>query len=254
MDFNYTYNNHDFTGGLQFETSDVKNGFQRFGAGYYLFNSWDDFKNGAKATNYALTYPLTADGSQAFPGFKFNQWSLYVQDQFTVNDKLKLTGGIRLELPGYPNVNEVKEHPLISALTFADGLKLNTGALPKTKVMVSPRFGFNYDIMGDRSLMLRGGTGIFTGRIPFVWIVSQSGDSGMLQASITKSGADVPAFSPDIKANYPATIADPTTQISSSSISVMDPNLKFPSTWKSSIAVDYKLPFGVVGTLEAIYN
>jgi hypothetical protein len=120
--------------------------------------------------------------------------------------------------------------------------------------MVSPRFGFNYDIMGDRSLMLRGGTGIFTGRIPFVWIVSQSGDSGMLQASITKSGADVPAFSPDIKANYPATIADPTTQISSSSISVMDPNLKFPSTWKSSIAVDYKLPFGVVGTLEAIYN
>jgi outer membrane receptor for ferrienterochelin and colicin len=133
MDFNYTYNNHDFTGGLQFETSDVKNGFQRFGAGYYLFNSWDDFKNGAKATNYALTYPLTADGSQAFPGFKFNQWSLYVQDQFTVNDKLKLTGGIRLELPGYPNVNEVKEHPLISALTFADGLKLNTGALPKRK-------------------------------------------------------------------------------------------------------------------------
>jgi len=254
LDGNYTYNNHDFTFGAQFETSDVMNGFQRFGAGYYLFNSWDDFKSGAKATNYALTYPLTADGSQAFPRFKFNQWSLYIQDQFTVNDKLKLTGGLRLELPGYPNVTEVKEHPLISALTFADGLKVNTGVLPKTKVMLSPRFGFNYDVMGDRSLMLRGGTGIFTGRIPFVWIVSQSGDSGMLQALVNASGNDVPEFSPDIKANYPKAIADPTKSISSTSISVMDPNLKFPSTWKSSLAVDYKLPFGLVGTLEAIYN
>ncbi|MGJ1262620.1 TonB-dependent receptor [Sphingobacterium spiritivorum] len=253
-DVNYTYNNHDFTAGIQFETSDVKNGFQRFGAGYYLFNSWDDFKNGARAANYALTYPLTPDGSQAFPRFKFNQWSLYLQDQFTVNDKLKLTGGIRFELPGYPDVSEIKDHPLISALTFADGLKINTGVLPKTKVMVSPRFGFNYDVMGDRSLMLRGGTGIFTGRIPFVWIVSQSGDSGMLQASIIRTGNQVPDFSPDIKANYPAAIADPTSQISSSSISVMDPNLKFPSTWKSSLAVDYKLPFGVIGTLEGIYN
>lgn len=253
-DLDYSINNHNFTAGLQFENSDVKNGFQRFGAGYYLFNSWDDFKNGAKATNYALTYPLTADGSQAFPGFKFNQWSLYFQDQYTVNEKLKLTGGLRFELPGYPDVSQVKEHPLISALTFADGLKINTGVLPKTKIMVSPRFGFNYDVLGDRSLMLRGGTGVFTGRIPFVWIVSQSGDSGMLQASITKSGQDVPNFSPDIKANYPATIADPTTSISSSGISVMDPNLKFPSTWKSSLAFDYKLPFGVVGTLEAIYN
>jgi hypothetical protein len=253
-DVDYTVDNHNFTAGLQFENSNVKNGFQRFGAGYYLFNSWDDFKNGAKATNYALTYPLTADGSQAFPGFKFNQWSLYFQDQYTVNEKLKLTGGLRFELPGYPDVSQVKEHPLISALTFADGLKINTGVLPKTKIMVSPRFGFNYDVLGDRSLMLRGGTGVFTGRIPFVWIVSQSGDSGMLQASITKSGQDVPNFSPDIKANYPAAIADPTTSISSSSISVMDPNLKFPSTWKSSLAFDYKLPFGVVGTLEAIYN
>ncbi|MEN5378533.1 TonB-dependent receptor [Sphingobacterium kitahiroshimense] len=253
-DLNYSLNNHDFTAGLQFESSDVKNGFQRFGAGYYLFNSWDDFKNGVKASNYALTYPLTSDGSQAFPGFKFNQWSLYVQDQFTVNDKLKLTGGLRFELPGYPDVSQVKEHPLISALTFDDGLKVNTGVLPKTKVMISPRFGFNYDMLGDRSLMLRGGTGVFTGRIPFVWIVSQSGDSGMLQASVTKSGNDVPDFSPDIKANYPSTIADPTTSISSSNISVMDPNLKFPSTWKSSLAVDYKLPFGLVGTLEGIYN
>ncbi|WP_312349732.1 TonB-dependent receptor, partial [Sphingobacterium multivorum] len=89
-DANYTLNDHYFTGGLQFETSRTVNGFQRFGAGYYMYNSWQDFIGGKPAVNYALTYPLTADGSQAMPSFKFNQWSLYLQDQFTVNEKLKL--------------------------------------------------------------------------------------------------------------------------------------------------------------------
>ncbi|WGQ14645.1 TonB-dependent receptor [Sphingobacterium faecium] len=254
-DLNYTYNNHDFTAGLQFETSNTKNGFQRFGAGYYMFNSWDDFKNGAKPVNYALTYPLTADGSQAFPSFKFNQYSLYLQDQFTVNEKLKITGGIRFELPSYPDVSEMKTHPLVADLTFENGLKLNTGAMPKTKIMISPRLGFNYDVLGDRSLMLRGGTGVFTGRIPFVWIVAQSGDAGMLQSTITRSVGDpnMPSFSPDIKANYPSNIPQAGTFIPSS-VSAMDVNLKFPSTWKSSLALDYKLPWNIVGTLEAIYN
>ncbi|WP_286768242.1 MULTISPECIES: TonB-dependent receptor [Sphingobacterium] len=254
-DANYTLNDHYFTGGLQFETSRTVNGFQRFGAGYYMYNSWQDFIGGKPAVNYALTYPLTADGSQAMPSFKFNQWSLYLQDQFTVNEKLKLTGGVRLELPTYPDVSEMKTHPLLQSLEFANGLHLNTGAMPKTRVMVSPRFGFNYDVNGDRSFIVRGGTGVFTGRIPFVWIVAQSGDSGMLQYTKTYAAGDanMPSFSPDIKANYPATPDAAGTSLPGN-MSAMDVNLKFPSTWKSSVAVDYKLPWGVVGTVEAIYN
>ncbi|MVZ62006.1 TonB-dependent receptor [Sphingobacterium humi] len=252
-DGNYTYGKHDFTYGLQYETSTTKNGFQRFGAGYYLFNSWDDFVNGNKAANYVLTYPLTADGSQAFPSFRFDQASFFLQDQFNVNSKLKLSGGIRFELPIYPNVEEMKTHPLVEKLQFANGLTLNTGAMPKTRVMVSPRVGFNYDAFGDRSLIVRGGTGVFTGRIPYVWIVAQSGDAGMLQATTVKTGADVPNFSPDIKANYPADKPEAGTFIPSN-ISAMDNNLKFPSTWKSSLALDYSLPFGIQATVEAIYN
>src|SRR5690606_34525367 len=86
-DLNYTLNDHYFTGGLQFETSRTRNGFQRFGAGYYMFNSWEDFKTGKPAVNYALTYPLTADGSQAMPSFKCNQWSLCLQGQFTADER-----------------------------------------------------------------------------------------------------------------------------------------------------------------------
>lgn len=254
-DANYTLNDHYFTAGLQYETSRTKNGFQRFGTGYYMFNSWDDFKAGKPAINYALTYPLTADGSQAYPSFKFAQYSLYLQDQYTVNEKLKLTAGVRLELPTYPDVSEMKTHPLLQSLDFANGLNLNTGAMPKSRVMVSPRFGFNYDVRGDRSFIVRGGTGIFTGRIPYVWIVAQSGDAGMLQFTKTYQvgDANMPAFSPDIKANYPANPDAPGTTLPGN-MSAMDVNLKFPSTWKSSLAVDYKLPWGLVGTVEAIYN
>ncbi|AIM37295.1 TonB-dependent receptor [Sphingobacterium sp. ML3W] len=254
-DLNYTYNQHYFTGGLQFETSRTMNGFQRFGTGYYMFNTWEDFTSGAKPINYALTYPLTADGSQAFPSFKFNQYSIYLQDQFTVNEKFKITGGIRFELPTYPDVSEMKTHPILEGLEFANGLHLNTGAMPKTKVMISPRLGFNYDMFGDRSLILRGGTGVFTGRIPFAWIVAQSGDAGMLQSTVTYAAGDpnMPNFSPDIKANYPSTLPQAGTFLPGN-VSAMDADLKFPSTWKSSLAVDYRLPWNIIGTVEAIYN
>ncbi|SKB90927.1 Carboxypeptidase regulatory-like domain-containing protein [Sphingobacterium nematocida] len=252
-DGNYTLGKHDFTYGAQYETSITKNGFQRFGAGYYLFNSWDDFVNGNKPANYVLTYPLTEDGSQAFPSFRFDQYSFFLQDQYTVNSKLKFMGGIRFELPTYPNVDEMKTHPLVADLTFANGLKLNTGAMPKSQLLISPRIGFNYDAMGDRSLIFRGGTGIFTGRIPFVWIVAQSSDAGMLQATKIFQPSEMPDFSPDIKANYPATLPQPGTFIPTT-ISAMDEKLKFPSTWKSSLAVDYSLPWGIQATVEGIYN
>ncbi|RZL12508.1 MAG: TonB-dependent receptor, partial [Pedobacter sp.] len=179
-DLSIALGKHNITLGLQAEFSTTKNGFQRFGTGYYVFNSWADFVNNAKPSNYAVTYPLTADGSQAYPSFKFNQYSAYLQDEFTVNDRLKLTAGLRVEQASYPDVTEVRTHPLVAGLNFA-GQKVDTGVLPENRISYSPRFGFNWNVFGDRSFQVRGGTGIFTGRIPFVWIVSQSGDAGLLQ-------------------------------------------------------------------------
>lgn len=254
-DLTFSSGKHNFTVGAQAEWSKVKNGFQRYGTGYYVFNKWDDFVNGAKPAYFALTYPLTPDGSQAFPSFKFFQLSAYGQDEISVNDKLKVTLGLRLELPTYPDVSEIKTHPLVAAATFNGGEKINTGALPKSRLMFSPRVGFNYDILGDRSLQLRGGSGLFTGRIPFVWIVSQSGDAGMLQFLQTyKTGdAGLPNFTPNYKELYPTTLPQAGTSIPSS-ISAMSPNLKFPQQWKSSLGLDAKLPLGLIGTVELIYG
>ncbi|MDR2283164.1 MAG: TonB-dependent receptor [Sphingobacterium sp.] len=250
-DVNRVFGEHNVTMGAQYETSITKNGFQRFGAGYYVYASWNDFKNNATPFHYALTYPLTEDGSQAFPSFKFNQYSFYLQDEYTVTPNLKLTAGVRLELPTYPQAEEIKTHPLVEALKFPSGEIINTGALPKSRVMVAPRFGFNYDVFGDRTLQIRGGSGVFTGRIPFVWIVSQSSDNQLLQATVTNTK---PSFSPDITANYPENKVDATKGMYGDFVSVMSPDLKFPSTWKSSLAVDYRLPFGIDATIEGIYN
>ena len=184
----------------------TKNGFQRFGTSYYTFDSWDDFVNGENPRDFAITYSLNKDFSQAFPSFKFAQYSFFAQDEITFSPTFRLTAGLRADLSTYPGVEEVKEHPLISALAFENGRKINTGTLPESKIMWSPRVGFNWDVNGDRSFILRGGTGIFTGRVPFVWIVAQSGDAGMLQVTQTFSGANVPGpFNPDPRAYLPAT-------------------------------------------------
>lgn len=247
--------NHELTLGLQMDFSTTKNGFQRFGTGAYRFNSWDDFVNGAKPNDYAITYSLSPGYAQAFPTFKFQQYSAYFQDNFRVGEKLNITAGLRFELPSYPDVPEIKTHPLIAPLTFSEGRKLDTGVLPKERIMLSPRIGFNYDVKGDRSLQLRGGTGIFTTKVPFVWIVAQSGDAGLIQFTQNWNGTtNTPGpFSQDIRKYLPTTPPAAGTSIPAT-ISAIDPDFKFPQTWKSSLALDAKLPWGIVGTLEGIYN
>jgi hypothetical protein len=244
---------HDITAGVQFDMQSTKNGFQRFGTGYYTFASWNDFATGQKPRDYALTYSLLPGYEQAFPTFKFAQYAAYAQDEITINDRLRLTAGIRLELPTYLDVDEIKTHPLVAPLTFSEGRTVDTGVLPKNTIMVSPRVGFNYDVKGDRSLQLRGGTGVFTGRVPTVWIVAQSGDAGLLQFTQTYVGtANTPGpfkVDPYLPATQPAAgTAVP------SIMSATDPGFRFPQTWKTNLAVDVKLPWGVIGSVEGIFN
>ncbi|HYC85582.1 MAG TPA: TonB-dependent receptor, partial [Chryseosolibacter sp.] len=251
----WTSGNHNFTAGLQFDLSSTKNGFQRFATSYYTFNSWNDFISGANPRDFAITYSLLPGFEQAFPRFKFAQYSIYAQDEIQVNSRLRVTGGLRVDLPSYLDVKEIRTHPLVAGLAFEGGETIDTGVLPDTKVLFSPRAGFNWDVQGDRSLQVRGGSGIFTGRVPTVWIVSQSGDAGLLQFTQTFAGqANTPGpFNPDPTAYRPAAPPEAGTAIPST-ISAIDQDFKFPQTWKTSLAVDKKLPWGVVGTFEAIFN
>src|SRR5258705_2446277 len=246
---------HTITAGFQADVSKTINGFQRFGTSYYVFNSWNDFISGAKPFNYATTFSLLPGFAQAFPSFKFAQYAVYGQDEIAINKNFKVTFGLRLDQPRYLDIPEIVTNPFILAATFRDGIKINTGILPKTSIMASPRVGFNYDIYGDRSMQIRGGTGIFTGKVPFVWIVSQSGDNGMLQTTLGINGTtNTPGpFSPNPAAYRPSTIPVPGSIIPTT-IEALVPDYKFPQTWKTSLGIDAKLPGNAVLTIEGIYN
>jgi outer membrane receptor for ferrienterochelin and colicin len=248
----YTLGVNHFTAGFAYEHNNTKNGYMRFGTGFYVFESWDDFVNGNNPKSYGITFSNTPGYKQAYPSFQFQQYTFYLQDDIRFNNRFNLTGGIRFDLPTYPD--SPQKHPIIEEMSF-EGRKYSTGTLPKSRVMVSPRIGFNYDILGDRSIVARGGTGIFTGRIPFVWIVSQIGDAGMLQTTMRYSGTDVPGpFNPDTKAYLPEIQPEAGTIVPTSGFTIMDPDFKMPSTWKTSLAFDFKLPFEINASIEGVYN
>ncbi|MEI9909041.1 MAG: carboxypeptidase regulatory-like domain-containing protein [Bacteroidota bacterium] len=264
-------NKHSWTVGAQFDQSETINGFQRFATSYYRFGSWADFASSLNPdltqrklpTDFALTYSLAKDFAPAFSSFKFRQYSVYGQDEIAINKNFRLTLGLRLDLPTYPGVPQIITHPLVLAMNFENGEKVNTGNLPGKKIMWSPRIGFNWDAYGDRSLQIRGGTGIFTGKIPFVWIVSQSGDNGMIQitqawnmytSTGAPSGAPPPGpFNPDPNAYRPSAVP-PAGTIVPGSVTALDPDFKNPQSWKTSLALDTKLPWGVILTMEGIFN
>jgi hypothetical protein len=140
---------------------------------------------------------------------------------------------------------------------------MDVSTWPKSKLIISPRIGFNWDVKGDRSLQVRGGTGFFTGLLPFVWFTNQPTNSGLLQVPEIGWGpgnANLTglAFNPDYKA-YIASRPDLFPQSagtlpSGSSLAQVAKNFKFPQIWRSNLAFDLELPWNMVFTGEAIFS
>ena len=260
-EFTYNFGKNNFVAGLQFEWNDTKNGYMQGGAGYYVYDSWEAFKAKGTPAAFAITHSNRDDLQQVYPSFQYMQASAYVQDEYTISDNFKLTAGVRFELPFYPSIagNFNKEFAeLAKGDNSINGL--STADMPSAGLNISPRIGFNWDVLKNRNLIVRGGTGFYTGRIPFVWIVSAAGNSNCLQAQYIDTdgtGSMTPTFHNKISdiltdiygGSFKAQdLAAPTAT------TIMAKDLNMPETWKTSLAIEGRLPGGIKATLEGIYN
>jgi hypothetical protein len=253
-------NDHTFTIGGSFDRLFFRNSYIREGTTYYRYGSVDAFINGADPIGFGVTYGY--DGNDA-PGAEltFGLGALYAQDEWKVNSQLKLTFGLRVELPFF--FDEMKDNPAISSLTFANNQKIDVSTWPDQQLLVSPRFGFNWDVKGDRSLQVRGGSGIFTGMLPFVWFTNQPTNSGLLQSPEIGWGPGNAnlvglAFEPDfkqfIKDNPALFPQSPSTLPNNANLAQVAKDFKMPQVWRSNLAVDVDLPYNMVFTGEALFG
>lgn len=270
--FTYYLGAHKITAGFNFEHQLANNSYMRGGTGYYRYRSLDDFFNGAAPETVTLAYGYNGEKNPTAE-VKFAQYGIYLQDEWNVLDNLKLTGGIRLDNIVFNN-NDLMENKAITALDYG-GRHVETGAWPKSNLQVSPRIGFTWDVFGDRSLKVRGGTGLFAGRLPLVFFTNMPTNSGMAMGSgiaSTKYGKDG-SITPDAELDKfkgglvtnvdkirdllgaPATIT-PEEGTVPKSISGVDRDFKMPQVWKSSIAIDGQIPvsFPLSFTAEFTYT
>lgn len=263
----YKTGRHNITGGASFEYLYFGNSFMRYGTSYYRFKDLTTFINhvngvpGNQPIAFAITYSFDPDNPKPVAELGFGQLAAYVQDEYNVLDNLKVTYGIRFDMPLY--MNDLVSNPAVETYRFENFQQLNLGEWPKTRVIPSPRVGFSWDVFGNKSLKVRGGTGIFTGRLPFVWFTNQPTNSGMLQNTVeltATAALDSIKFNPDPFYNLDGTnnkvpLFPKTAGTSSpSSIAGIDRNFKMPQVWRTSLAADIKLPLDMTLTLEGMYT
>ena len=253
---------HNLFGGLQYENDWAANGYAQAGAGYYAFQAtpeqvaagdWASVFKPENTRLFGITYGNTPDHSHFVAKMSTNQWSLYFQDNMSLSDRFRLSLGVRFELPSYPSLKDNFNEEYYK-IDFG-GNHYRTDNVPKASISVSPRVGFNWDITGERNLILRGGSGLFIGRLPFVWLISAVGNSGMGQTSYIASQTKgvIPTFTTSQQEMLQQIGAQSKISVPSSA-TILSDDLRMPKTWKTSLAVDAKLPGDIDLTVEGIYN
>lgn len=256
----YAWKNHQLLAGIQYETNKATNGFGAASNGYYVYASADDFYNDRKPAAYGVTFPMRG-GGQFLSEMKYNQWSLYVQYVISLSQRFRMTAGLRLEVPVYPSLKN-NYNAEFAKIKFRnnDGSEqsYSTDQLPDNQVSLSPRVGFNWDVLGNQQLILRGGTGYFVGRLPFVWLVSAVGNSGCGQFTYYYNKASEaqygePSFHPTVGEQLKDLNIN-TEVTAPSSPTILDKDLKLNAAWKTTLSADIQLPGGIEGTVEALYS
>lgn len=275
--FSYFVGKHSLTAGVSLETMKFENAYNPILHGLYRYNSYDNFVASVIDRDLSVQpdlfiqgYSYKGAGDIPVDVTKFGQFAIYLQDKYKYSDRLSITVGMRVDMPFYPV--ELPRNPVLDTMTYngvplafinpIDGrsIKPDVSVLPGIKPLWSPRIGFNYDIFGDRRLQIRGGSGLFSGRIPFVWISNQVNNNGVTRGGYsvvpgqwgTGNKPQWDGFQSNVTYYHP----DPSTlkaQVSSS-LAITDVNFRLPQVWRSNLAADCELPYGIVATVEGIFS
>ena len=286
-DLAYYAGNHKITGGVSYEYQMADNAYMRNGTGYYRYKSLEDFMTGAAPEVVCLTYGYDGEAVPA-ARVRFHKAGIYAQDEWNATENFKLTYGLRLDGLFFDNQDLMRNNEIYNLTYVVDGKErhIDTGKWPSAAITASPRVGFSWDVLGNNSLKVRGGTGLFSGRLPLVFFTNMPTNSGMVQyqaklgetqtiipgytgASVEKGGKnyyDMNEFAGGLlkreellnkltSLGFPNTIS-PEDGTIPSEISAVDPKFKMPQVWKTSLAIDYNFPtsFPFSISAEGIFN
>ena len=244
--------NHTFTFGIHNEFYKMYNVYAQNATGNWSFNSLEDFRNN-KANSFSYTYfntnDLDKDGNW---GGKFGaaQLGLYIQDEWRPNADFTLTYGMRIDNPvlfDKPTANDEFNNS-----DLAKKHNVRIGDVPSGKILYSPRVGFRWFVDKEHQVLLRGGAGLFTGRVPFVWISNNFSNNGIEQVSIKSYDQDKnPVLGQHITGED---VKNKGFKASSSTINVVDKDFKYPQVFRVNLATDVNFGAGWQATLEALYS
>ncbi len=259
---------HTLTFGVSAERYESENIFFPGSQSAYVYNSLEDFFTDANdylANPNRTTSPVTLRRFQVrwsnIPGqdkpvqpLEVFYTGIYAQDEWQVNRDLKLTMGLRLDVPFFGDTGF--SNTQVDGYSFRDEtgatVRYSTDKLPDANLLFSPRLGVNWDVFGDRTTQFRGGTGIFSGSPAFVWISNQIGENGVLTGFEQMDNTTARPFHPDPDHYKPSNVTG--QPAASYGLAFTDPSFRFPQVWRTNVAVDQRLPWGLIGTAEFIYG
>lgn len=279
--FNIYKGKHTFTIGTANEYYKFRNGFMPNFFSRYRFANLEAFYNSLPAgtviptgaditgnpmvnqsgvstglgrpTLFGYRYSATTE-EVPFARFEAAQIGFYVQDEWKPNDRIKITLGLRADMPFFPK--SPVDNPAVQSLFFENQEQFNVGKFPDAQVLWSPRVGFNWDVKGDRTFQVRGGTGVFTGRVPFVWMSNQASNTGALFGTIDEQSASGVNRPFPVDGNpFAYKPANTIGQVPASyEINVTASKFRFPQVWRSNLGTDFTFGEGLTASIDLSYT
>lgn len=248
---------HAFTFGTHNEFYKFSNLFIQDAYGSYFFSSPDDFYAGKiKQYRFAQANVDVTGTPRWAAAFGAGQLGFYAQDNFNVTGHLDLTLGVRMDIPLF--FDTPAENVSFNEFAASKGWHYKTNSRLSSAPMFSPRFGFRWNMDGAGKYILRGGAGVFTGRIPFVWLSNNFSGTGIqLSSYIASTSSSNPDATKDLSfilnLSKQTQNVEKLTASGSQTINIFDKDFKFTQNLRLNLGFDFTLG-GINWTAEAIFS